>query len=314
MMKKLLSIFITCIVCLSINAQSPTPKNINVIFLGGQSNMVGHGSYNDLSQTDKDRVDAVANRVTVSKQVQNNNIFSAPLGINKSYQPTVKITGFGPELFSAIKLAEDNPTEEYLFIKTAWGGSSLYGAWSNNWTAEKAAFIESGSKQTNQFYQWHISHIQNALQKIIDEGNTYTILGMFWMQGENDALKIEAANSYEANLTSFINAYRTTFNLPKMPFIAGQINSRYGVSGGPETIRQAFLNVEAVVNDVKIIRTAVDPTSTWADYPKRDDNVHYNNEGLKRLGIEFANKLVELNSSLSVQNNNADFKKKIHLN
>ena len=53
--------------------------------------------------------------------------------------------------------------------------------------------------------------------------------------------------------------------------------------------------MEEIANEdknVAIIKTSMD--KSWLDYPKHSDNVHYNSEGQKRLGIAFANKLIEL--------------------
>jgi len=273
-------------------AKENTKQKVQVVLFGGQSNMEGAGNYNDLDSAIKERIKIVSVRVMYS----NGGETPKPLSYYFSqYQKDRRGFGecFGPELFVGLTLAEQNPDQEYLFIKESHGGTALYGAWNPEWTQEKAKEVESGEfKQSLKLYSMHLSYINNNLKRLNDAGKPYEIIGMFWMQGENDAANEVSARSYEDNLKKLINGYRNELGIKDLPFIMGQINSSYGkFKEGPGMVRQAMINVSEKMKNVGVIKTSMD--KSWKDFPKHTDNVHYNTEGQKRLGTAFALKLNE---------------------
>ncbi|MDO7173146.1 sialate O-acetylesterase [Mariniflexile sp. AS56] len=277
---------------LSVSAQSKVNSNneVQVVLLAGQSNMAGAGNYDELEESIKERIKKVSNRVWVSQS----NSAQKPLSYynNKPSEKYNFLKRFGPELLIGLTLAEKYPNQEFLLIKEAKGGTSLYGAWNPEWTLEKAKEIEKGeAKQSWNLCKIHMESIKKNLEILTQKGKTYKIIGMAWMQGENDAQSKVSANSYGKNLEKLIEKYRSEFNIENMPFVACQTNSHYGIEGGSDLVRKAFIDVENSVNYVKIIKTFRD--SPYTDFPKHTDNVHYNTEGQVRLGIAFANKLIE---------------------
>lgn len=273
-------------------AKEKTKQKVQVILFGGQSNMEGAGNYNDLDSLLKERIKKIAPRVMYS------NDGKAPQALSfyfSQYQKDKRGFGecFGPELLVGLTLAEMHPDQEYLFVKTSHGGTALYGAWNPEWTKEKAMAVETGEfKQGLKLYSTHLLSIKDNLKRLTDAGKNYEIVGMFWMQGENDAAHEVSARSYKVNLTKLINAYRTELEVMDMPFIMGQINSSYGkFKEGPEMVRKAMIDVSETMKNVAVIKTSMD--KSWSDFPKHTDNVHYNAEGQKRLGIAFALKLSE---------------------
>ena len=271
-------------------AQLPTQtakNDIQVVLLAGQSNMAGAGNYNELDDATRVRIEQVAPRVLLSLAGKPPKPLS--YAVSKFHEGKYGFAEtFGPELFAGLTLAEKNPSQEYLFVKTAHGGTALYGAWNPDWSAEKAAAVENNEqKRTTQFYNLHIEHTRSNLTRLEHEGKQYRIVGALWMQGENDAAREISAKSYEENLIALIKAYRNDLDEPKMPFVIGQINSTYGkFREGPKMVRNAMAQVSDSVPHAALIRTSTDPS--WADYPKHPDNVHYNTEGQERLGRAFA--------------------------
>ena len=267
-------------------------KYVQVVLLAGQSNMAGAGNYDKLDTAIQKRIEKASNRVSLifnGKKV-------APLSAYKN-KPTEKYNftkRFGPELLLGLTLAEKYPNKEFLFIKRSQGGTALYGAWNPNWSVEKAKAVEKKKKQNLKLYQMHISDIKQGLSSLKNEGKKYKIVGFIWMQGENDAARKISATTYQSNLENLINSYRSEFNVPKLPFITGQINSNYGKykNIGPGVVRNAMQEVANKFNNVAVIETSMD--RSWSDFPKHSDNVHYNAEGQKRLGIAFANRLIKL--------------------
>lgn len=265
---------------------------VQVVLLAGQSNMAGAGNYDELDESVKKRIENVSNRVSL---VFNGKKIS-PLNWYKN-KPTEKYNfnkRFGPELLFGLELAEKYPHKEFLFIKRSQGGTALYGAWSPNWTSEKAKAVEKAKKQNLQLFKMHLLDIKNSLSELNSKGKSYKILGFLWMQGENDAGKEISATTYKENLKQLIKSYRNEFNENSLPFVIGQINSNYGKfkNKGSKMVRTFMEEVANEDMHVSIVKTSMD--KTWLDYPKHSDNVHYNSEGQKRLGIAFANKLIEL--------------------
>ena len=268
-------------------------KDVHIVLLAGQSNMQGAGNFENLDASEIERIEKVSNRVSLSF----NGGIAKPLSYydNKPSEKYDFLKRFGPEIFIGLTLAENNPNQEYLLIKRSQGGTALYGAWNPNWTAEKAKAVEKGEKQNIQLYNLHIQDINENLKALKAQNKTYKIIGLAWMQGENDAAIEISATTYEANLKILIKSYRDEFGVNDMPFVIGQINSRYGKFKklGPAMVRKAMEDVAATDNHADVIKTTTD--TSWNDYPKHSDNVHYNAEGQKRLGKAFGEKLIALN-------------------
>jgi len=274
-------------------AKTMDSKDVHVVLLAGQSNMAGAGNFDALDPTEIKRIEKVSSRVSLSY----NGSKAKPLSYYDN-EPSEKydfLKRFGPEIFIGLILAENNPNQEYLLVKRSQGGTALYGAWNPNWTTGKAKEVEKGKKQNIQLYDQHIEDIRANLKNLETQDKTYKIIGLAWMQGENDAAKEVSAVTYEENLKVLIKSYRDEFGVEDMPFVIGQINSRYGKfrAKGPEMVRKAMENVASLDAKVDIIKTTID--TSWSDYPKHTDNVHYNAEGQRRLGKAFGKKLNILN-------------------
>ena len=268
-------------------------KEVHVVLLAGQSNMQGSGNFDDLDVEEITRIEKISSRVSLSfngKKAQSLSYYD-----NKPSEKYNFLKRFGPEIFIGLTLAENNPNQEYLLIKRSQGGTALYGAWNPNWTAEKAKAVEKPKKQNIQLYTKHIEDIRANIKALEARGRSYSVIGLAWMQGENDAAKEISATTYEANLRTLIKSYRDEFGVKDMPFVIGQINSRYGKFKklGPAMVRKAMEDVANLDANADIIKTTTD--TSWSDYPKHTDNVHYNAEGQRRLGIAFGEKLIILN-------------------
>lgn len=287
-MNKIITILLLVLFSLTSYAERP----LKIILLAGQSNMAGAGNFEALSTSDKARVTAAAKRVSLC----DNNKSAKPLSHSYSkYQEEKRGYGkvFGPEIFIGVTLAEQYLENEFLILKRAEGGTSLYGAWHPKWTEERGRVGENKvRKQKMQLVKEHMAIIDANLEQLEAEGRSYEIIGMAWMQGENDAAREVRAREYEENLIDLIKTYRTTYKCKDMPFVMGQINSRYGnFPEGPEMVRQAYINVVKRVKNTAVIETSTD--TTWSDFPKTSDNVHYNHEGQMLLGTAMGEALLK---------------------
>ncbi|WP_298365797.1 sialate O-acetylesterase [uncultured Lutibacter sp.] len=271
-------------------------KDVHIILLAGQSNMAGHGDYEILDASLKKRLEKVADRVLLSTS-DNPKIAPRPLSYYTTEIEKYDFNKhFGPELFIGLTLAEANPKQEYLLIKKAVGGTSLYGAWSTDWSAEKNELAERGVRKKLKLYKAHLQNINANLTRLKKEGKTYKIIGLAWMQGESDTNKEITASSYQKNLQQLINGYRKQLKIESLPFVIGQVNPLpRKFKKGPGLVRNGMEEVARLDNKIEIVKTELSLTKKWNDFPKHSDNLHYNTEGQKRLGTAFANKLIALN-------------------
>ena len=297
-MKKYIFIFVMVFIftgCKTKNVQTNTEdkKEVQVVLLAGQSNMQGAGDFDQLDPSEIKRIEKISSRVSLSF----NGGKAKPLSYydNKPSEKYEFTKRFGPEIFIGLTLAENNPDQEFLLIKRSQGGTALYGAWNPNWTAEKAKAVEKPKKHNIKLYNMHIQDVRANLKALETQNKTCKIIGLAWMQGENDAAKEISATTYEANLKLLVQSYRDEFGVENMPFVIGQINSRYGKFKklGPAMVRKAMEDVVNLDANADIIKTTTD--ANWSDYPKHTDNVHYNAEGQRRLGMAFGEKLIILN-------------------
>lgn len=287
-------LFVLLIIVSCTTTKKTVEKNadISIVLLAGQSNMAGAGNYDELDDAIKKRIEDVSNRVSLVS----NGKKIAPLSYFKN-KPTEKYNftkRFGPELMLGLTLGEKYPNKKFLLIKRSQGGTALYGAWNPNWTAEKAKAVEKSKKQNVKLYPQHLEDIHQNLRLLKEQGKTYKIIGLAWMQGENDAAREISATTYKENLKVLVDSYRSEFNVKELPFIIGQINSNYGKfrNIGSKMVRSFMEEVANEDKNARIIKTSMD--RSWSDFPKHTDNVHYNAEGQKRLGIAFAERLIAL--------------------
>ncbi|MEP2736437.1 MAG: sialate O-acetylesterase [Erythrobacter sp.] len=256
---------------------------VNVILMGGQSNMAGRANFDELDSATVHRINLASERVYVSTNGK------PPVPLNKSYSTirsnkSAHSRTFGPEMGLGVAFAEANPSQNLLLVKTAYGSTSLHGAWNSDWTIEKAEQIEMKSRVSQKLASAHFFHTKKALKALKHQSR---ITGMIWMQGETDAQYAFAAEDYEKNIRRLIYYFRTRFAQPDLSFVIGQINpvgERF--THGRSIIREAMQNVSTTDPNVWLIKTSANPSAL--DFPKGIDGVHYNAQGQWRLGVAFA--------------------------
>jgi hypothetical protein len=265
-----------------------------VVLLAGQSNMEGAASFDQLDAADKARLEATADRVQMSNQGDKlGPVDSWPSGWWEQKLGYRDV--FGPEVFVAITLHERFPDQRFVLIKHAVGGTSLYGAWNPEWSLERSQRAEKGErKHRMKLFEEHIGHTQRVIEDLTRQGQAPQVMGLLWMQGENDAAEAYMAREYRDNLERLIAAYRTRMGLPDMPVVCGQINSTYGqFAEGPEMVRDAIARVTEA--DPVAAMVATSTQRPYEDFPKVD-GTHYDAEGQKRLGTAMGEKLIDLQS------------------
>lgn len=171
--------------------------------------------------------------------------------------------GFGPEIQMGRALAESS-TDNLAILKFAINGTDL----SSQWRAGSGVL-----------YLELISLVQTALSDLVSMGYTPTLSGVFWMQGESDALTAGTALQYDVNLTDFIAEVRTDLAEPDLPFILGRISISLSLTG-------SFPGLFAV----RMAQQAVAFSDPWTRQFSTDelsmdsDNIHFDSQGQLGLG------------------------------
>jgi Carbohydrate esterase, sialic acid-specific acetylesterase len=286
-------------------AQQSVRDTFRLFFLGGQSNMEGHGKNLDLP-------DDFKSNMNKSWIFQGN---SAPdenttggMGkwdkLSPGYGARFTSDGikntlsnkFGPELSFAKKMQEFYPNEKIAIIKYARGGTSLdslaareHGSWEMDYR---------GTNGVNQFDHF-LNTITNALKiKDIDKNGVEDFLmpcGIIWMQGESDGtISEEVAQRYYANLKRMMDIIRASLLVDDIAVVIGKISDSGNNKAG-KVWQYGELIQHAQEKYVRTDRNAAIVRST-KDY-KYSDMWHYNSAGYIDLGEKFAEAVYRLHKN-----------------
>ena len=170
---------------------------------------------------------------------------------------------FGPEITAANLISQKCYGGGSVGVfKYAVGATDLWNQWSPNRPG---------------FYPDMLSCLSNAMAGLPREtGHRGRIAGVFWTQGESDALAGKAAAAaYGTNLQNFVVALRRHFGEPRLPFIYGRILPQWqnsqAVREGQHALTNCLPNVFMANADDLLTPT-----------------LHYDNEGTMTLGNRYA--------------------------
>ena len=300
--QKLVLLFTLSLLSSAAISQSLENDVFRLFFLGGQSNMEGHGLNADLPDSltaldknvwlfhgtpkgDEDTKGGLGKWELL--QPGNGAGFSSD-GMINNYSAK-----FGPELSFGRKLAQLYPGEKIALIKYARGGSSIdsltareYGSWEMDYR---------GRNGINQFDNY-LKTIKAALSvSDIDGNGTEDVLipqGIIWMQGESDAVHSEElAQRYYANLKRLMDLMRASLLDDDLAVVIGEISDSGEVPNGKvweygELIQYA--QEKFVKND---INAAIVRDTKNYNY---SDPYHYDSQGYLDLGEKFAMAVYQL--------------------
>ena len=234
---------------------------IKVFLLAGQSNMTGWASTSGLSADLSQSQPAVLIRANgdvywknARKWLQCGPGFGHALGC------------FGPELTFGKSVTGPVPGKKIALIKYTVGGTELATRWRP----------PSSGGEVGDLYVKFIYEIGISLATL-DSNYIPEIAAVLWMQGEYDAKNLSYANEYQYNLANFINDIRAKLNNPQLPFIIGMIDEQ-NLWPYSQIVRTAENTVAKTLSNVGIFDTRGFPT----------DGVHYQRDGMIRLGQSFA--------------------------
>jgi hypothetical protein len=211
-------------------------------------------------------------------------------GPNTSPSQNLYGHGFGPEYTLGQTLSSLQGNETVGIVKYS-GGTNLHDHWQPTF---------AGSSSYNPYNEL-MSRVNQSLAFLPFQhgGDTGTVAGFFWMQGEADAQDQRTTQQYETDLINFIAQVRADLGNPNLPFVYGLIND---AAGSNDQIRQAQMDVASNVNNGfadKVPNTYLVNTdsfqrdsSTIVGYDANNnpvyDTVHFTNQGEMDLGAAMA--------------------------
>ena len=283
-------------------SQLKEKDTFRLFFLGGQSNMEGHGLNAELPDSLNTEFKNVwiyhGNPVPDEDQ-------SGGLGKWDKLKPgngagfssngtDNNLSGkYGVELSFAKRLQELYPNDKIALIKYARGGSSIdslaardYGSWE---------FDYKGTNGINQFDHF-LKTLEEALKPCDLDGNgledELIPQGIIWMQGESDALNEQIALRYYENLKRLMDLIRATFRTDDLPVVIGKISDSGNNTDGKvweygELVQYAQEKYVRKDKNATIVRST--------KYYKYSDPYHYDSDGYIDLGKKFAEAVYQLN-------------------
>jgi hypothetical protein len=303
MRQKLLLFCIIGLVSLVGISQNIKKETFRLFFLGGQSNMEGHGLNAELPDSLSVRNEKVwiFHGFPIGDGNQKGGLgkwdnlkpgngagFTSDAVINKLSNK------FGPEVSFGKKLEQLYPGEKIALIKYARGGSSIdslaareYGSWEIDY---------KGTGGINQFDHF-LTTLKGALSSRDIDGNGINDLlmpsGIIWMQGESDAVMTEdIARRYYSNLKRLMDLMRAVFHDDDLPVVIGKISDS-GQDNNGKTWRYGELIQHAQEEYVRNDKNATIIRDT--KFYGYSDPWHYDSKGYIDLGIKFAEAVYQMN-------------------
>ena len=227
-----------------------TPNTIDVYLVIGQSNTAGRATIEAQDQAALENV-FLLNQTNKWEQAEN------PLNAYSTIRKDLDEQGLGYAYTFAQEVQERTGNQLGLVVN-ARGGSSIF-SWRKG---DEDGYFEAA---------------YDRLQAALSLPNT-TFKGILWHQGEAN----RNYQYYLSTLSSFINDWRDTLNMPNMPFIAGQLSQ---LRTDNETFNQNILTLPTLVTNTAVA------SSKDLNAP---DLTHFDSEAQRALGRRYANKALEL--------------------
>ncbi len=188
---------------------------------------------------------------------------------------------FGPEVAFAAAVAAARPSDDFLLVKRAMGGTSLAG-WAPQWDESRLASKYDAA--AGPIYSKLLEDYAAAIK-----GRPTRLTGVLWMQGESDTRYPALGPNYFENFKTMIAAFRRDLNSPALPFFFGRVNMPADATEDDkktikfpyiQQVRTAQERAAREIPGVYLIETD--------DLVKQSDRIHYDAAGQITLGRRFA--------------------------
>ena len=245
-------------------------ENYDVYLFAGQSNMDGRGLASELSAAQRE---PMKQAIIFYRNPKTDGEGWQPLSPKFSLAPKkYKGETFGMEMGFAQTMLKANPNTKLALIKGSEGGTNLRKDWKPGTKGDSAS--------QGPLYREFIKTIQMATDKLTKRGDTYTIRGFLWHQGESDSKK--GAKQYQDRLTKLIDRIREDVNVPNLPAVVGEVFD----NGNRDKVREAIQNVAKSSPTVGLV--SADGTKT------SDPGTHFDTASVLLMGNRYAEQIMQL--------------------
>jgi alpha-galactosidase len=317
----------------SLRTWDDDPKGVKVFILAGQSNMVGYGHTEDghggaiggagslrhlaahdaeypefeyrSLLVDPEKPDTSEWKTRSNVKLWWRNGASAKYGgpIFKGDLGPLASNGrwFGPEFGFGQVIGDSYKNDDVLLIKPAWGGHNLVTQFrSPNAVAKRGGAIGPSYVELFENVREVLFHLGKEFPEW--EGRGYQIVGVAWHQGTSDKSPDKVADEYKDNLPDFIDAVRSEFGKPDLPFVIATTGMGYdgGTSSHPYESYHAVEKAQLWVAGVdKPSRVLADDTRAYYEPPEkspRNQGFHWNGNARSyfRVGLGLGQNMVKL--------------------
>jgi hypothetical protein len=247
---------------------APAGSHVQLFVLAGQSNASGRASIaKEPLPTDRHDAEILffydTDTTSAFNGLQNSGGRFVPLG------PTPNGV-FGLEIGIGRALVAGGAPRPAI-VKFSRGGTNLHTDWRPDATSGRRLYAQL------------LEQVAAATSRLEADGHTWTLAGIFWMQGESDNTHGDA---YEANLRAFVARLRRDLRAPEAPFVLG----RTGLAKSPDDPGRL------AVRAGQMALVAADPRAAWvdADDLTRFDGTHYDGPSTLTLGRRMAEAMLPL--------------------
>ena len=248
-------------------------ENYDVYLLAGQSNMDGRGMVSNLSEEQQQPIDRAIIFYRNEKISSDGWQSLAPgFSLPPKYRGKLPSPTFGLEIGFARAMLETQPETKLALIKGSKGGTNLR----TDWKPGKKGDMESQGP----LYRGFIKTIRLATEELTERGDTFTIRGMLWHQGEAD--KKSGVKVYARRLNELIDRIREDVGVPDLPVVVGEVFD----NGKRDTVREASQNVAKDSSTVGIATSEGTKTS--------DPGTHFDAASQLLLGGRYAQQMRQL--------------------
>ena len=185
---------------------------------------------------------------------------------------------FGPEVSFASEIAEATGTTNNVgIIKVTDGGTSLAVDW-------RAPGSDSADDEGGLHYALLVSQALAALEALEAEGNTGTIRGLVWHQGESDSSSARASQ-YQDRFENFVAQLQEDLDLEELPTVIGELAPSRPNNG---EIAPVLASIAADNDSISLT------SSVGLESVSSEDLTHFNTASQIELGRRFAQDLALL--------------------
>jgi len=272
-------------------------KGYDIIWIGGQSNAMGRGNTDLITTTESEIY-----MMDISNDAYPISSASEPIPV--VYNQSVQGSSFAITLARAYlsSIAPNTDQRRVLIINAAADGQNLVNNSEYFDTSSGSTIIRSKNAMTTAM----------ALRIDADPATENKLLGMFWLQGESDAIIGSTVENYAKELRLMVNHLRENMAGASYstPFIVGTISESW-ISDND--IHKQFPN--RVFRNIKNVL----PYSDYADFDfstfnaldattfpnlaslyNVGDDLHYGTNALRTMGTLYFNKLIDATNSSKI--------------